>query len=279
MKKYFKKFWVLYLVVILMLIVYLIAGGIGRATADSFSRTNSECLTTERVFDYADKLTDEEEDQLRELIALREGQIGCDIVLVVLEEPIGDSSTDLMKYADDFYDDNKFGYNKPWGDGVIYVDNWYSYGNYNGDVWMSTSGRAEERYSGAMISDLIEYACDVVNQNPYKAYERYVNQVYHDMSSKSSFLGEFLQPGTILIAAIIITAIYLFANLSGRNGKRTTTANTYVASTGQPALHNAQDIFITKNVTRRRIESSSGGGGGHHMSGGGHSHGGGGGHH
>ena len=87
---------------------------------------------------------------------------------------------------------------------------------------------------------------------------------------------------TIFIVAIIVTAIYLIINLSGRKGKKTTTAETYIARNGQPTLHNAQDIFVTKHVTRRKIESSSGGGGGggtRSFSSGGHSFGGGGGRH
>ena len=62
-------------------------------------------------------------------------------------------------------------------------------------------------------------------------------------------------------------------NWSSKKGKKTTTANTYVAGR-QPVFRVSQDRFLRKNVTSRRIQSSSGGGGG-----GGRSHGGGGGHH
>ncbi len=274
MKEYLKRFWVWYAVVGILAVVYLVLSTNANKGAVTFERTNTECVTEERVFDDADKLTDSEEQKLRELIAKREAQIGVDIVLVTIDEPSLDTDAKMMQFADYFCIENKFGYNKSVGDAVIYVDNWY-----NGYVWMCTSGKAQARYSSAMIDNVIDKACAVVNRDPYKGYERYVNQVWMDMSAKLG-LGNLITPGAIFIAALIVTVIYLIANLSGRKGKKTTTANTYVAASGQPALHNAQDIFVTKHVTRRRIESSSGGGGGggSHSTGG-HSFGGGGGRH
>lgn len=278
MKLYFKKFWGLYLIIIIMLVIYLVGYSMEKMTGDTSERTNTECLTDERVFDYADKLTDEEEDALRELIAQREAQIGCDIVIVTLNEPVGTGMSDLMAYADDFYDNNKFGYNKPWGDGVLYVDNWYSYGDYNGDVWLSTSGKAEDRYSVSMIDALIDDACEVVNQSPYKAYTRVVNDVYKTM--RGGNVSFRLQPLTILFVAALITAMYLILNLSAHKGKKTVDAYTYVAG-GVPVANDSDDVFVTRHLTSRVLESGSGGGGGggHHTSSGGHSHGGGGGHH
>ena len=86
----------------------------------------------------------------------------------------------------------------------------------------------------------------------------------------------------ILGAAFIITLVYVIIGVVNNKGKKTTTANTYVAG-GQPLFHDRRDIFVTKHTTTRHIDRSSGGGGGggggHHISSGGHSHGGGGGRH
>ncbi len=274
MKEYLKRFWVWYAVALVLAVVYLVLSINADKGAMEYERTNTECLTEERVFDMADKLSDAEEKELRELISKREKQIGVDIVLVTLDESSLNTDAKMMEFADYFCIENKFGYNKAVGDAVIYVDNWY-----NGYVWMCTSGKAQARYSSAMIDNVIDKACAVVNRDPYKGYERYVNQVWMDMSTKLG-LGNIITPGAIFIVALIVTVIYLIVNLSGRKGKRTTTAETYIARDAQPALHNAQDIFVTKHVTRRRIESSSGGGGGggSHSTGG-HSFGGGGGRH
>lgn len=277
MKQYFKRFWFWYAIIAIMLVVYLVARFTGGNSGQEYVRTNTECLTEERVFDYADKLSDAEEDNLRALIAKREKQVGCDIVLVTIDDPELRSDSKMMTYADYFCIDNKFGYNRPVGDAIIYVDNWNG-----GYVWMSTSGKAEARYSSSMIDSLITYACDVVNSNPYKGYKRYVNRVYRDLSA-NSVMGSFrINSLAIFIVALVVTIIYLIAGLSGHKGKKTTTASTYVAG-GRPDLRNSNDTFINKHVSKRKIESSSGGsggggGGGHHTTGG-HSFGGGGGRH
>lgn len=280
MKTYFKKFKVLFIVLACMLAVYLILFFV-KGTPKGYTRTNTSCKTEERVFDYGELLSDEEEESLRQLIAQREQQIGCDIILVTLNESVGDSMYGLMNYADDFYDENEFGYNEPWGDGVLLVDNWYSYGDYNGDIWMSTSGRAEDKYSSRMIDDLLDDVCEVVNRNPYEAYTRYVNDVYYDMSA-GSFANFRLTGMTILIIAAIVTAIYLISNIAASKTKKTTTSKTYLGQ-GKSILNDQRDVFVTKHTRTRRIESSSSGGhsggGGHHTSSGGHSHGGGGRHH
>lgn len=238
---------------------------------NDYTRTNEECDTTERVFDYGDKLTNEEEENLRALIAQREKQIGCDIVLVTLNEEL---FQDIRDYADDFYDNHIFGYNKPWGDGVVYVDNWY-----DGYVWLSTSGKAEDKYSANMINELIDDVTSVTNQNPYEAYARYVNDVYYQMSGKG-LNGSFLTMPAVFILALFITGIYTVTGLYGTKTKRTVGITAYVPA-GKPDMGFCNDVFLHTHTTRRHIESNSGGhgGGGHHISGGGHSHGGGGGRH
>lgn len=242
-------------------------------------RTNTECLTDERVFDYADVLTDEEEENLRTLIAETEPEIGCDIVLVTIEDSSLASDYAMMNYADDFYDNNKYGWDEPWGDGALYLDNWgrdsygYAYS------WFSTCGRVESRYSSAMIDDLVDDVCSDVNDNPYAAYVKYVKTLKRDMSSNMDLqLPWFFAP----VAGLIAAAVFIMVNLPTKAGKVTTGKQTYVKREDVKLLHQ-EDTFLSKNVTHVKISSSSGGsgggGGGHHTSSGGHSHGGGGGRH
>lgn len=241
-------------------------------------RANSDCLTEERVFDYADVLTDEEEDNLRRLISETEPEIGCDIVLMTINDTSLTSDNAMMNFADDFYDNNQFGWNEPWGDGAIYVDNWgrdeYGYAY----TWFSTSGKVEDRYSMDMIDDLIGDVCDNVNDDPYGAYVKYVKTLRRDMTNSIS-IPWGIAPFFGLIAAII----FIFVNLPNKEGKVTTTKQTYVKKEDVKML-SKEDTFLSKNITHVRVSSSgsgsgSGGGGGHHMSSGGHSHGGGGGRH
>lgn len=285
MKEYFSRFKYLYITLVVLLVVTVAATVVyvskqKAAEANRGKRTNTECLTDERVFDYADVLTDEQEDDLRALIAEKEKEVAIDIVLVTLNEDVGSSDDALMEYADQFYEDNKFGYNKPIGDGVIYVDNYYD--RY---VWFGTTGIAENAYTTSAINNLLTDVGNQTDADPYEAYMMYVRRVAIYMAQKESegTIGIFIDPFSILIVALLITGVYVIVNLKKQEGKRTTTASTYVEQT--PVMNHQVDQFMTKSVTKRKIETSSssgggghsgGGGGGHHVSSGGHSHGGGG---
>lgn len=295
MREYLRFFKIPFILIgILAVVTIAVAAVNGSKTAAVSGSTNTERTTTERVFDYADKLTDAEEDALRDLISEAEKETQCDIVLVTLNESLVEYAAQykdqigsvpisqcVMVYADNFYDEHKFGYDMPYGDGVLLLDNWYREADGWVYSWMSTCGRAEERYSSAMIDDVINDVLYYVEDSPYQAYASYVENVREDMTGGNSAFGDVLQPQYILIAALVIAIVFLLVNWSSKKGKRTTTDRTYVVG-GNPTFRRREDIFLYKNVTKHKIEKSSssggsGGGGGHHTSAGGHSHGGGGG--
>ena len=130
-----------------------------------------------------------------------------------------------------------------------------------------------------MIENMDQVILDGLSVSPYQAYENYVKQLGKDMSTGA--LSGFSIPSYIIVlVALLITAIYTAVFLIQNKGRKTTVATTYVNG-GKPNLNQVQDIFLTKHITTRVIETSSGGGrqggGGDHISSGGHSHGGGGG--
>ncbi len=85
-------------------------------------RQNTECTITQRVLDEAGKMTDKQKKDLEALIAEKEQLIGCDIVILTINEPGLDSYDEIRDYTQAYYEDNKFGWNKANGDGIIYVD-------------------------------------------------------------------------------------------------------------------------------------------------------------
>ncbi len=249
-------------------------------------RDNDSCTEEERVFDYADVLTDEEEEKLRDLIWETEPQIGCDIVLVTIDDSslVADGQGDyfMMHYGDDFYDEKMFGWNEPWGDGALYLDNWGRDENGVAYSWLSTSGRVEDTYSTEMIDNLVDDVCRNVNDDPYDAYATYVKTLKRDMTDE---FGLEVPMVYALFAGAVAAIIFMLANLPSKEGQVTTNKQTYVKKE-DVKLVNKEDTFLSKNVTHAKIStssggggSSSGGGGGHHVSSGGHSHGGGGGRH
>lgn len=260
-------------------------------SALSSTRANTECETTERVFDYADVLSDEEEDALRDVIARKEVETRSDIVIVTLnesledyvkpyEEIIGPVSTDkwVMVYADNFYEEHKFGFNAPIGDGTLLLDNWYREADGGVYSWMLTSGNVMNTFSSGMIDYVLDYSLSVVEQDPFEAYYRFVCE-YESVYVQDD--GEVYNPLILVFGSFIIAVIFFAVNCIGRKGKKTTTSSTYALG-GGPVIRMKEDLFLRKSLNRVRIQSDSssggggGGGGGMHRSSGGSSFGGGG---
>lgn len=284
MREYFRYFKWLYIVLAAaaLLAVVLHAGHWALAKAADYQRTNTECVTKERVFDNADVLTDKEEEKLRSLIAKREKQTGCDIVLVTLNEPLKEyaravepgviSEEYVRVYAEQRWENDGFGYDRPDGDGVMLVDNWSREDDGMIHTWLCTTGRAMDAYYVEDIDHLLDNVYRYVEKNPYRAYRTYVNDFYHDMMGWN--VSHLTVPGFVpWLAGIIAAVIFAAVNWRSKEGKKTTTATTYVAGR-EPVFRVSQDRFLRKTVTQRKIQTSSGGHGG-----GGGSHGGGGGHH
>ena len=291
MKRFLKRFKVCLIILGALIVIYYALVGIHSLTGTmkNGERQNEECTTQERVFDQADVLTDAEEEKLRKLIAKRERQTGCDIVLVTLNESLREYAYErqeyvapdkyVMIYADDFYDEHLFGYDKPWGNGVLFLDNLYREDDGFAYSWLTTTGRAEGKYSSGMIDHLLEKSYRWSRLSPYLGYKAYINQFYHDMNGFGLISINFSVP-VILGLSLLLTIFFVVVNLGSEAGKKTTTAKTYVKD-GRVKVNHKEDRFIRKSVVQHRIQSSSGGGsggggGGHHVSSGGVSHGGGG---
>lgn len=288
MREYFRYFKWLYIIfaVLLILFGFLNAGHTIVAGIADYKRTNAECTTTERVFDYGDVLTDKEEDKLRQLIAKREKQTGCDIVLVTLKESLKDYAREIDPsvsydkfvkiYAEQFYEEHNFGYNKSNGDGVILVDNWYREDDGRIYTWFCTTGKVKTAYSDEDIDHILDNVYRYVESDPYRAYKTYVNDFYHDMLGINMI--HMNVPGSVpWLIGIITSVIFILINWRAKKGIKTTTANTYVDGM-EPQFKVREDRFLRKSVVHHKIQSSSGGGGSHGggHSGGGGSHGGGG---
>lgn len=252
-------------------------------------RTNADA-PEERVYDYADVLTDQEEEKLREYIDKTEKKLHIDIVLVTFSKSVegeealaqgldsADWERNMQTIADDFWDKNRFGYNKGFeGDGVLLLHNWYQ--GQNGEH-LSTSGSVEERFSVYDIDQVLYAVDDYYATDPYKAYRAYVEEVAGLMGHSLSLPFSW---GLVIVLPIIVAICYAVSGSSQKKAQNTVAVNAYVAG-GKPELNGEEDALIRKNVTSRRIEtdsprSGSGGGnhggGGHHYSGSGASHGGG----
>lgn len=287
MKQYFSyfKFWFIILGIMAVLTgVVSIMNNMG-----SYSRKNSEA-PSRRVYDYADVLSDSEENKLEKLIAKREVKIGCDIVLVTIDESLYEKygyteDTDenwedcMMNFADDFYDENNYGFNRVHGDGVLLLDNWYQ--GEKGS-WLSTCGRVYEHYTYYMIDDVLDAVYAKVESSPYQAYRAYIETVYKEMSGKTAKIELKILP--LFLISFVAAAIFIMLHLKTKAGTKTTAMSTYVEN-GSIRFNVKRDDLVNKFVTSRVIPRNTGGssggssrsgGSGGHRSSGGVSHGGGG---
>ena len=292
-KQYLKYFLGWFIVLGILLFVFVMKLIINVLTDDTKVRTNFDA-PSERVYDQADVLTDEEEDKLRAQIAKAEAEIGCDIVLLTINQPVEGSGIEAYNYryndwelnmrdiADDFYDDNSFGYDTYDYDGALLLDNWYE--GQEGS-WLSTSGAVYEEFGTYDIDEVLDevYYAMVNGKSAYIAYSRGIDKIVSLM--KADYSGS-LSMGNFVLMAIVIPAIvaviFIAVKKKSKEGEITTNSNTYV--NGNARMNRQADDFIRKTVSTRRIprnnssggHSSSGGRGGSHRSSSGRSHGGGG---
>ncbi|MBR5248615.1 MAG: TPM domain-containing protein [Lachnospiraceae bacterium] len=272
--KQFLRYFRIWFIILGILFVLWAVTGISYLMKEPSVRGN-QSASAERVYDHADVLTEQEEEKLRQLIKEAEEKIRCDIVLVTINKQVGSSDYEWEKnmrnLADDFYDQNNYGYDKLHGDGVLLLDNWYEG---QGGGWLSTCGRVYEQFSNGDIDDVLQAVYYEVEENPYKAYCAYIEAVSYKMN------GEIPFPGIFLLIPVIVMFVFVAVKMKSPVGKDTVAVNEYVAG-GRPEFRAQSDQLVNKFVTRRHIPkpSSSGGGGGRggsHMSSGGVRHGGGG---
>lgn len=291
MNKTMKKFLVTMLVIlgigILCFIMYSVKS---KANLKHDARSNEECMTNERVFDYADKLSDSEEETLRSDIEELENLVGMDVVIVTVDQNTdlsefgasaigGDIEYNTKEIAEKICDTYRFGWEE-WPDGtylngkdastsVVIVANWQPTDRY---VYLCTSGKARKRISDSKAVSITKYGGKKLREDPFTGFERILKKTKSAMKSSGGGIN-FLSGPICALVALVAAIIFFAVNYSKKAGKDTTTASTY--SEGNAEILDRRDIFIRKEVHSVKIQSDSGSSG---SSGGGGGHGGGGSH-
>lgn len=252
-KQYFKYFGIWFVIFGILFLVWL-ALVAGKMLVKLPERSNLEA-PAERVYDYANVLTNEEEDKLRAYIAKKEKQTQMDIVLVTINEDVKSDAYSwenaMMNRADDFYDENLYGYNAVHGDGVLLLDNWYEE---QGGSWFSAAGRAEPRFDGYEAQMVVDAVYKYATTNPYKAYKAYVDTACGFMSGSNRTV---IPVWVILIVPIVIAVIYACGKSKQKKAGDTTRTTEYVEG-NKPVMNQVRDDFLRKSVITTHIQTSSG---------------------
>lgn len=236
-----------------------------------------------RLVDFADILTKSEESRLLAILdEISERQL-LDVVVVTTNTLDGKSP---MAYADDFYDENGYGFGVP-KDGVLLLVSME-----DGDWWISTAGNGITAFTDAGITYISEQFLPALSKGDYEeAFTRFAYLC--DEFITQARTGEAYDSGTLpkapfsigyylsralLIGLFIALIITIAMRYSMKSVRFQPTASAYVKS-GSMNVTEARDLFLYSHVDRRvrQKESSSGGGSKTHTSSSGRSHGGGGG--
>ena len=280
LRQYFKYFKIWFIIAGILAVITIGAAVVHALTPKPVRGNGQE--PTERVYDYADMLTDEEEQSLREYIAECEEKIQADIVIVTISESVeydlqdpdlpeafhakevGSTawSTAMRDLADNFYDYNNYGYNKVHGNGVLLLDN--SYEGQKGS-WLSTCGNVYDYFGDYEIDQALYAVDDYIDESPYRAYKNCISYVTRTMEESQESMPMTFAPW--ILVGLVVALIYAAVNLHQNKAKDTTATNQYVDGK-KPKINDTRDQYLRKNVVTRRIETSSSSGGSSHRSGG-----------
>lgn len=277
------KKWPCCLLACLMFILYM-------CPAIAYAQANA--AGGQRIFDDAGLFTDAEEAELQTLCTEKIAEGRLDIVVVTTEST---GSKSAMAYADDFYDENGFGYDGNTGV-LLLIDMGER------EIWISTTGEAESYFTDRRLDTLLDTVADALADGEY-AYgarqfiEKSASYMYSepDEEEQESWNGNYRQdyaeksgshtPAAsnflqCLMISFVTGGLFVLILYIKQRGSTQTNAHTYLKE-NRYEIAGRQDLFTHTTTVRRQIQSgnsntrSSGSRGGHVSSGGVH-HGGGG---
>ncbi len=232
----------------------------------SYDVNAADTLNPETVFDYADLLTTDEENRLRDYAKDFE-QYEISIIFLTTNNAQGKSS---MNYSNDFYDTNHF---RP--DGVLFMIDMD-----NRNIYIDTVGKYI-----SMLENDIDYALDIsytyaTDGEYYTCFQTMSEAICTEIENhENPILGAFrFSIFTFLLAAVIAIIIVIILIVIHNQANNKTAAERYIGS----SFHVNDRNTIYKGTRKEVIpgyykqNTNNGGGSGRHTSSRGVSHGGGG---
>ncbi len=243
----------------------------------------------DKIYDFEDILTSNEENKLKDLIDEFEEETGFEFI-ILSDDVINYNELINETYATDFYDYNDFGLDDEYYSGVIFFRN----NNENKYYGIWCFGDAQFYFPNEdRLNDVLDSIYgDMIRGNYYEAITYTLEELtyYHSIGIPNSMkyyeLDEYgmlvktFNPHFIIVSliSIVITAIYI-SILIGKNKmvSKASTAYDYLDKSSI-VYTRKDDQFLHSRTTSYSISTSSGGGSGgvssRGSSGGGHSGGG-----
>ncbi len=250
-----------------------------------------------KVYDDGGLLTEAEEKRIQKLLVSGAQNTEQDLVIVTTYDNGGKEARD---YADDFYDEHGFGYEKENGSGVLFLIDMDAR-----TIYISTAGTAIEKYTDMEIEDTLDAIMPSMRSGNYEeACRTFISEAvvclnggdadengYYDEKT-DRFVERPADSGwkralsfkrlAILFSVSAALAAFTVLIISWKRKTRMSVNGGTYLKAGKVDFREKRDQFTHTTVVTRHIPKDNGGGGsggGHssfHTSSGGHSHGGGG---
>ena len=223
---------------------------------------------TIKVYDYAQVLTSDEEDKLKNEVNKYIDEYNMDMVLVTVKHH---EKFNTKEYAQDFYDYNEFGVGDT-NDGIIFVID-FTFG-YT-DVYISTTGKAILIYDDYRIDNMLDNIAVKKNDGNFAMLEsfikdssRYAKAGIPDSNSKyeidinGNYVYKKALPWVfIIIVSLLVPTITIIVLINKNKMVRKSVDANYYLKDGSLKIKSRNDMFVTTHTTSVRIndDSSSGG--------------------
>lgn len=245
----------------------------------------------EKVYDFADILTDKEEETVYSYIKEFINKTNMDMVFVSIDMPYS-SDKKNEDFAADFYDYNDFGINFENYSGVLLLRNDYEADRYYN---IYTFGDAQLYFSYSRLENILDNIySDFVSKNYVMGIETFTEMCssYFDSGVAYEYRNSYIDENGYIrkhykvpyficfgVSGLVTLIVMLILVKNNKMVKKATQAKEYLR---KDSINYTQSVdqFVNSTTTHYTISSSSGGGGsysGSHSgsSGGGHSSGGG----
>lgn len=223
---------------------------------------------TLKVYDYAQVLSNEEEEQLKVSVSNYINKYNMDMALVTVKYHTK-SSTKV--YAEDFYDYNGFGIGDTY-DGLIFVID-FTFG-YT-DIYISTTGEAIRMYDDYRIDNMLDNIANNKDNGYYAMFNSFIDDASNYASNgvpSSNSNTEINEYGdlvykksipwfTIVIISVIVPTIVIVILINKNKMVRKSVNAAYYLKDGSIIINTRNDRFVTTHTTSVRINDSSSSGG------------------
>lgn len=237
---------------------------------------------SEKIYDFSDILTDEEEKELKELIDKFIEKTKMDLVIVTDNLPYVNDN-DNVTYAEDFYDYNDFGLETKHYDGIVLFRNTYQLDPYYD---MTLTGEAQLYYTPRIDDILDTIYNEIKTKQYYNGFKHFITLLdnYYEAGKPSEMEGytlddtghlvappkepeEYKVPTLwMIISAVLGTSIFTGVNVKkNKMVKHAYEANDFLDQSSIKYTNVTDDLtntFVTHHIITSDSSHSSGGGGG-----------------